>query len=224
MRCLTTTLVLVIRVSIVALRDCIRTWYYWPGMASEVHLWVAECAVCNQRKPSSASARAPMESIKVSQPMELWAMDILGPLPVTAQGHQYVLVMSDHFIKWVEAVPLANQKTVARAFVENVVARHGVPVKLLANQGTNFESELMKEVFQPNISLSSPNRRPRFNRTFKTIISSYVITMTRIYAYIWYYLPTVLVFIPRHTSLLSKRFTGERLLPHWATKTSHRPS
>ena len=52
-------------------------------------------------------------------------MDIIGPLPVTAQRHQYVFVMSDHFTKWVEAIPLANQKaeTVARAFVENAVAR-----------------------------------------------------------------------------------------------------
>ena len=128
----------------------LHPWYYWPGMASEVHLWVAECAVCNQQRSSPASSRAPMDSITVSQPMELWAMDIVGPLPVTAQGHQYILVMGDHFTKWVEAVPLANQtaETVARAFVENVVARHGVPVKLLTDQRSNFESELMKEVFR----------------------------------------------------------------------------
>ena len=78
----------------------LHPWYYWPGMASEVYLWVAECVVGNQRKASSASARAPMESIKVSQPKELWAMDILGSLTVTAQGYQYVLVMSDHFTKY----------------------------------------------------------------------------------------------------------------------------
>ena len=29
--------------------------------------------------------------------MELWAMDIVGLLHVTAQGNQYVLVMSDHY-------------------------------------------------------------------------------------------------------------------------------
>ncbi|CAB4001799.1 Transposon Ty3-G Gag-Pol poly [Paramuricea clavata] len=121
----------------------LQPWYYWPGMTSEVHLWVAECDVCNQRKSSSASHRSPMENIRVSQPMELWAlMDILGPLPTTAREHQYVLVMSDHFTKWVEAVPMADQKaeTVARAFIDNVVSRHGVPVKLLTDQGRNFES------------------------------------------------------------------------------------
>ncbi|CAB3990520.1 Retrovirus-related Pol poly from transposon [Paramuricea clavata] len=163
----------------------LQPWYYWPGMTSEVHLWVAECDVCNQRKSSSASHRSPMENIRVSQPMELWAMDILGPLPITAQGHQYVLVMSDHFTKWVEAVPMADQKaeTVARAFIDNVVSRHGVPVKLLTDQGRNFESELMKEVFKllgVHKLRTSPyypqtdGQVERFNRTLKAIISSYV--------------------------------------------------
>ena len=161
----------------------LHPWYYWPGMASEVHLWVAECAVYNQQRSSPASSRAPMNSITVSQPMELWAMDIVGPLPVTAQGHQYILVMSDHFTKWVEAVPLANQntETLARAFVENVVARHGVPVKLLTDQGSNLESELIKEVFRIldvhklRTSAYHPQtdgQVERFNRTLKTIISS----------------------------------------------------
>ena len=94
-------------------------------------------------------------------------------------------MMSDHFTKWVEAVPLANQKgeTVARAFVENVVARHGVPMKLLTDQGSNFKSELMKEVFRllgvhklrtSAYHLQTDGQFERFNRTLKTIISSYV--------------------------------------------------
>ncbi|CAB4043986.1 Retrovirus-related Pol poly from transposon, partial [Paramuricea clavata] len=58
--------------------------------------------------------------------------------------------MSDYFTKWVEAGPMADQKaeTVARAFIDCVVSRHGVPVKLLTDQGRNFESQLMKEVFK----------------------------------------------------------------------------
>jgi hypothetical protein len=67
-----------------------------------------------------------MQSIDVGQPVELWAMDVLGPLPMTALGNQYILVMSDHFTKWVEAVPMPNQRaeTVAKAFVNEVVTRH----------------------------------------------------------------------------------------------------
>ncbi|CAB3986752.1 Retrovirus-related Pol poly from transposon [Paramuricea clavata] len=93
--------------------------------------------------------------------------------------------MSDHFTKWVEAVPMADQKaeTVARAFIDNVVSRHVVPVKLLTDQGRKFESELMKEVFKllgVHKLRTSPyhpqtdGQVERFSRTLKAIISSYV--------------------------------------------------
>ena len=117
-------------------------------MAAEVQLWIAECEKCNRRKTPVPSQKEPMQSIEVGQPMELWAMDVLGPLPMTARGNQYILVMSDHFTKWVEAVPMLNQRaeTVAKAFVNEVVTRHGVPSKLLNDQGRNFEADLMKQV------------------------------------------------------------------------------
>ncbi len=117
--------------------------------------------------------------------MELWAMDIMGPLPVTARGNQYVLVMSDHFTKWVEAVPMANQcaDTVARAFVDHVITRHGIPDRILTDQGRNFESDLMKKVMQL-LGVKKVRTSPyhpqtdgqveRFNRTLKGILTSYV--------------------------------------------------
>jgi hypothetical protein len=81
--------------------------------------------------------------------MELWAMDIMGPLPVPARGNQYVLVISDHFMKWVETIPMANHcaDTVARAFVDqSFITRHGIPDRILTDQGSYFESDLMRKV------------------------------------------------------------------------------
>ena len=159
--------------------------YYWPAMASEVQLWITECKPCNRRKTPVPSHKAPMKSITVGQPMELWAMDILGPLPMTPRGNQYILVMSDHFTKWVEAVPMANQRaeTVAKAFVDEVVTRHGVPSKLLTDQGRNFEADLMKNVFSL-LGVTKLRTSPyhpqtdgqveRLNRTLKGILTTYV--------------------------------------------------
>ena len=126
--------------------ECLQCQYYWPGMSSE--LWIAECELCTHRKPPVPTQRAPMQSIPVAKPMELWAMDIMGPLPVTAQDNQYVLVMSDHFTKWVEAIPMANPcaDTIARACVDQVITHHGIPDRILTDQGRNFESDLMKNV------------------------------------------------------------------------------
>ncbi len=159
--------------------------YYWPGMASEVQLWIAECETCDRRKSPVSPHKSPMKSIEVGHPMELWAMDILGPLPLTARGNQYILVMSDHFTKWVEAVPLANQRanTVAKAFVDEVVTRHGVPRKILTDQGRNFEAELMRQVLHL-LGVEKLRTSPyhpqtdgqveRLNRTLKGILTAYV--------------------------------------------------
>ncbi|KAJ8943520.1 hypothetical protein NQ318_023030 [Aromia moschata] len=83
-------------------------------------------------------------------PFERVAVDILGPLPVTDRGNKYLMVVMDYFSKWPEAVPLPNQEaeTVAEAFIENVIARHGVPLELHSDQGRNFESELWQEVMK----------------------------------------------------------------------------
>ena len=165
--------------------DRLQQRYYWPGMVSEVQLWITECEMCNRRKTLVLSKKAPMKSIEVVMPMELWAMDILGPLPTTARGNQYILVMSDHFTKWVEAVSMANQRTrtVAKAFVDEVISRHGVPSKLLTDQGRNFEADLMREVFRL-LGVEKLRTSPyhpqtdgqveRLNRTLKGILTAYV--------------------------------------------------
>ena len=57
--------------------------------------------------------------------MEPVAMDIFGPLRLTAAGNRYVLAMSDYFTKWVEAVVLPDQeaKTKAEGFVTHFVTK-----------------------------------------------------------------------------------------------------
>lgn len=41
-------------------------------------------------------------------------MDNLGPLHVVARENQYILVISDHFKKWVEAVQIKGQRYLGR--------------------------------------------------------------------------------------------------------------
>ena len=52
--------------------------------------------------------------------------------------------MVDRFTRWPEAVPIRNieTKTVARTFIQNWVARFGVPLSMTSDRGTQFTSEL----------------------------------------------------------------------------------
>ena len=92
--------------------------------------------------------------------------------------------MSDHFTKWVEALQMANQcaDTVGRAFVDHVITHHGIPDRILTDQGRNLESDLMKVMQLLGVKKlrTSPyhpqtdGQVERFNRTLKGILTSYV--------------------------------------------------
>lgn len=89
-----------------------------------------------------------MQPIEVGEPFTFWAMDYMGPLPITARGNKHILVVMDHFTKWCEAFPTKDQKasTVADVLVSKIFSRFGPPVVLHSDQGQNFESNLMHNI------------------------------------------------------------------------------
>lgn len=130
--------------------DIIKERYYWKNMDKDIENYVQTCKKCNERK-TSAIDRAPVPmkiTTPLTRPFQKVALDIVGPLPKTHAGNQYILTFQDHFSKYPEAFPLPDQKatTIAKIFVEEIICRHGTPEKILTDQGTNFTSELFQEM------------------------------------------------------------------------------
>lgn len=75
-------------------------------------------------------------------------MDILGSLPTTSAGNQYLLVVIDCFTKWIENFPIRNIKasTIANVFVKQVISRHEIPLEIHTDQGKNFESKIFQGI------------------------------------------------------------------------------
>jgi len=75
-------------------------------------------------------------------------MDIVGPLPKTETGNEYILTVQDQLIKFCIGVPLPDQtsETIAEAFVDRFICVLGAPKAILTDQGRNFISDLMKKV------------------------------------------------------------------------------
>ena len=67
-------------------------------------------------------------------------IDLLGPLPKTKRNNVWILTIVDHFTRWPIAVPLENAEssTIAAALLDKVIAEHGVPDKILSDQGKNL--------------------------------------------------------------------------------------
>jgi len=62
-----------------------------------------------------------------------WSLDFVGPLVVTSGEAKFVLVMVEHFSKWIEfvALPQNSSELAAMAFLDRVLAHFGAPIKVL---------------------------------------------------------------------------------------------
>ena len=123
--------------------------YYWRTMKEDVKQWCQVCRICQTRRNTGKKARVPLKPLPPpAAPMEMTAMDIVGPLPLSCARNKYILVFCDYLTRWPEAYAIPNHKadTVARVFVEQIVFRYGVPKKLLTDRGTDFLSDLLKGI------------------------------------------------------------------------------
>ena len=162
-----------------------RPRFYWPGITSDIDLFVKCCEQCQRRRQPVPRPRAPMATSRPSFPLERVGMDIMGPLSITPRGNRYILVIGDYFTKWFEAYALPNIQadTVARYFVDGFVCRYGTPHSLHTDQGPQFESALFQHVcrlLDINKTRTTPYHPQsdglveRFNRTLEKILAAVV--------------------------------------------------
>ena len=163
----------------------IKERFFWPKMQETVQNYVQNCPQCMQSKTAKGQGKAPLKPIVVSEPFVFWAMDYMGPLPETCRGNKHLLVIGDHFSKWCEAFPTKDQKatTVAPILVSKLFSRFGPPDVLHSDQGTNFESNLMKDIcnmmgiHKSRTTAYHPQgdgQVERQNRTLQEILSTFV--------------------------------------------------
>ena len=99
----------------------VRTRFYWPRQRQDVENWCRQCEMCSSRGSPTPKPRAPLQLQLAKRPMERVAMDILGPLPETARGSKYILVIEDYFTK-AHAMPNVEAVTVARILVNEFLS------------------------------------------------------------------------------------------------------
>ena len=124
--------------------------FYFPGAAAEAAVAVKLCVTCQRNKPRPHGQTHTHGSDAVGFPFQKWSLDFVGPLPTSDAGNSYILTAKDCFTRWVEAFPTRNMTaaTVARILEKDVFSRYGIPEQIHTDQGTQFTSELMKQVYE----------------------------------------------------------------------------
>lgn len=121
--------------------------YFWPSMNRDINDMARKCLPCQKQK-IHRHVKSPVDSIPIPPGrFKHVHMDIVGPLE-HSDGNQYLLTTVDRFSRWPEAFPMPNMtaETVAKTFVRGYISRYGSIETISTDQGTQFESALMREL------------------------------------------------------------------------------
>ena len=126
----------------------VKESFAWYKCSQEVKKYVRKCQTCNRAKKTVRHKRFPMTLNPAGVVLERVHVDYMGPLPKSRRGNQYILVAVDHFTRWLEIIPTPTQdaETTAKALVDVFFCRWGLPLRIISDQGTNFDSALIKEM------------------------------------------------------------------------------
>ena len=78
-----------------------------------------------------------------------WTLDFIGEInPHSSGQHRWILVSTDYFTKWIEAVPTrkADHNLVIKFLTENIFSRFGCPHKLITDNVAAFKAKELVEM------------------------------------------------------------------------------
>jgi len=84
-----------------------RVGYFWKTIFEDCFKYYKGCQVCQKFGNIQKSPPSAMNPIVKPWPFRGWGIDLISQIfPSSSKGHKFVLVATDYFTKWVEAIPL----------------------------------------------------------------------------------------------------------------------
>jgi len=83
--------------------------YHWRGMYDQVQNVIARCEQCDRVKTSFSSQQLTLSPLLIQGMFYHWSCDLTRELPHTFRGNVYIMILIEHFSKWVKLVPLPDK-------------------------------------------------------------------------------------------------------------------
>lgn len=122
-----------------------RLGFWWPTLFKDAQVLVRKCDSCQRFAGKlKFSGNTPLKLVEVQVPFQQWGMDFIGEIsPSSSTGFSWILLATDYFTKWVEAIPTRNltSKVVNSFLLNNIITRFGCPERIVNDNAMCFRSE-----------------------------------------------------------------------------------
>ena len=141
--------------------------FYWYALKGDVRLYIQKCDTCAADKKTNKVPRAPLGNLSACAPGDCVATDYLGPLTLIDRGGRYILLLTDHFIKNVDILPVPDitAEICASKILNEFISRWGCPLSLHSDQGRTYESEVLRQLCRMLESRKKQPKEPAWQRT-----------------------------------------------------------
>jgi len=93
---------------------------------------VRKCEICQTSEYGHSTETVGRRHLHAGHPWHIVAVNLVGPMPTSVRGNNWILVLTDHFMQWADAlaIPDASAPTVARALDQHVFCYFGLPEQI----------------------------------------------------------------------------------------------
>ena len=128
--------------------DRVTSNFHGPGVAGDVQWSVKSCDICQRTIPKCRNVKVLLGAMPIiGTAFEKVAIDLVGPLLMSKSKHRWILTNIDFTTMYPIAIPMTSIgiEGVAEALVI-IFAGVGIPREILSDHGSQFTSDLMKEI------------------------------------------------------------------------------
>ena len=128
--------------------DRVTSNFFWPGAYDDVSRYCQSCDICQRTIPKGRCGKTPLVAMPIiGEPFARLAIDLVGPLPMSGRKHRWILTLVDCATRYPEAIPMKGIDTIeCTEELVNIFSRIGIPQEILSDRGSQFVSDLMREI------------------------------------------------------------------------------
>ncbi|GJS68477.1 putative reverse transcriptase domain-containing protein [Tanacetum coccineum] len=157
----------------------LRDLYWWPGMKRDIAEYVSKCLTCSKIKAQHQKPSRLLRQPEIPEwKWEKITMDLVTKFPRSSGGYDAIWVIVDRLTKSAHFLPIREDyktEKLARIYINEIMARHDVPVSIISDSDGRFASHLwqaLQKALGTKLHMSTayhPETDDQSERTIQTL-------------------------------------------------------